>query len=578
MTRKILQFDKSKNRCIDLAKSRLEREDYLGALGYLFWAERIEPDCSTYMQIANCYSEMGLLDLANKYLFKFLYVAPKEKLHLAYGELAINYFYLDNHWAAAYYFYKHNEACGYLLKDGMDEEVYAFYQKIIRGPLFIPEAIEDAILEQLVGGDFKRREFRIVYPFDKADFSPESKHGKRAMASGSFDQAISSLSSIPSLARSEEVSGDLATAYFMTDQLEKAELVCRESLKNHGESVTAYCNLSTIYDLRKDFDNSEYYYQKALKNRTGEKTEPYKIATCAIERADHLTVKECLDKIFEERPYEIAMRFFYGIALINLGEYQRAVQTFKTIMMTDPTDSISEYYFSIAKALENNDKSVQRLLPLKYLKELPKKVEKEYTTTINELYKNPQKISSSLKNPQTLKKIEWGILHGNENLVRTCVYIFGMANATHFNKFALTALINPETNEWVKRLLIYALIVSGYIGKIGVSAGCYYCSFTRKKLVFEKEIDGELFLSAYALSVSRACFYNVEDFDVLAKKANLVYSVMKGHLNDVEFNNEELAGLILKLCKFKNFNDEQIVKIFKISKTKLKKLYGYFSD
>jgi tetratricopeptide (TPR) repeat protein len=125
--------------------------------------------------------------------------------------------------------------------------------------------------------------------------------------------------------------------------------------------------------MRKDYDNAEYYYQKALSARKGEKGEEYNLATCAIEREDHLTSKQCLEKILEERPFETSMRFFYGISFLNIGEYEGAEKEFALAYRINPSDFIALFYLRLTREIIDGNTEKLRLLPLKYEKELPEK-------------------------------------------------------------------------------------------------------------------------------------------------------------------------------------------------------------
>ena len=103
---KVLQMDKSAERYLKIAEERAEREDFSGALSFLFCAEKLSPTYEVFYRIADVYSALGMLEHSNKYWFKFLASAPKEKRTVAFEELAINYFYLDNFWATSHYFHK----------------------------------------------------------------------------------------------------------------------------------------------------------------------------------------------------------------------------------------------------------------------------------------------------------------------------------------------------------------------------------------------------------------------------------------------------------------------------------------
>ena len=54
----------------------------------------------------------------------------------------------------------------------------------------------------------------------------------------------------------------------------------------------------------------------------------------------------------------------------NLGKYNSAIREFATVYKQDPKDFVIEYYLDLAKKIENKQLS-EKILPLKYLKEIP---------------------------------------------------------------------------------------------------------------------------------------------------------------------------------------------------------------
>ena len=379
MDNKVILFDKNVNRYRRFADECAERDDFFGTLRFLTSAKNIAPDnLDVITDFADAYADMGLLEISNRYWFKYLDKAPKDRVAVAYEELAINFFYMDNFWASSYYFHQKLATDGFISKEGLSQEIIDFFS----------------------GEEHKKGSYKIVYPFDRADYSYEVKKAKHLIAVGAFDESAKILSSIPKECLDEETFGDLAVCLFMCDDLNQSEEVSRLCLTMHGENVTAFCNLSTVYDMREDFDNSDYYYQKALSCRTGDKGEAYKIATCAIEREDHLTVCECLKTILKERPYELNMRFFYGLCLANLKNYRAAVEQLKIAHSLDPDDFSVEYYLNYVTKMSESGADEENLTPFKYVKDVPEEIAKKWKKKIRALIKTPEKISSALKKPK----------------------------------------------------------------------------------------------------------------------------------------------------------------------------------
>ena len=550
MSKKVLLLDKSVSRYNKLADMRAEKEDFSGALMLLLDAEKIAPTPDVISRIAYAYADMGLFELSNKYWYKFMHFAPTDRVSTSYEELAINYYYLDNLWPAGYYFHKKLETDGYISKEGIDQEVLDFFS----------------------GEEFKKHAYRIVYPVEKADYTPEIKASRRAITLGVFEEAINILTKIPIKGRDEDVLGDLAIAYFMSDDLENARKTCKQSIEMHGENITAYCNLATVYDLKEDFDKSEYYYRKALSLRTGNKGDYYKVATCAIEREDHAVIKECLEKVLHDRPYELTMRFFYGVALANLGEYKAAYEQFKYAYRHSPDDVVFDYYCEYLRTNINGE-DADKLFPLKYVKEIPKKTADKWIRRIRDLTKNPEKISVVTKNDKMRKIIKWGITYGSESVMRNCAFILSNAEKRYFIRTALSIFIDPEVTEPAKRMLLYLIVACGHKGRIGLVAGTFYCDFTLKKLAIEKDPNGALYFSAYALCLSKMAFYKPDCYDKIAECADAIFKKCKGIITESEASNEEIAALILSECKFERFSaDKEVKNILEISDYKLKKL------
>ena len=548
---KIVEFEKDVSRYRKLAEECAQKGDFKGALAFLFSAKSISESYEVLMDIAYNYADMGLLELSNKFWFKYMDKAPKDRVSVAYEELAINYFYLDNYWASSYYFHLKLKTDGQIMKEGLDQEIIDFFS----------------------GEELKKDAYRIVYPIERANYDFETKRAKHALAIGAFPEAKTVLQKIPLERRTEEISGDLAVASFMSDDLDGAEKICRESISEHGENVTALCNLSTIYDMKEDYDNAEYYYKKALLVRKGEKGEEYKIATCAIERNDHDVVKECLEKILLDRPNELTMRFFYATCLLNTGKLQRAVEEFKRIYRISPGDRIFYYYLKLAERVLANDQRAVRLLPLAYVKELPEQTTKDYSERVKALVQDVTKADKAVKNLEMRNVLEWALIHGEGQTSRDAAFVFSMVNTPSVKKLFLDTLVDVEVKDEIKRVIIYVLAVNGYKGRFGLVSGCFYSKIKFKKLACEKDVKGGIYLSAYGLCAGRIALWDAENIDKAAVAVDKIYNKFKDKLSVEDVTNDEIAALIMNECSYKWCKtDLEITSMFNVEKQRFDKL------
>ena len=550
---KVLLFDKSEERYIKLANKRIEEKDYVGALALLFSVMEKGNNYKIYAKIAGIYSEIEQYELSNKFWFKYMFYAPKDRVSSCYESIASNFYELNNLWGAAYYINQKFMTDGELSKELENEE----------------------ILEYLSGNEKKDLRYRVVYPYDKADYKLEIESARQAIQMNDFKSAVSLFESVPLPCLDEEGLNDFAVAYMMVEDYDSAEQVARESIKRYGETLGAFCNLSTISQMKKDDENCKYYYEKALSLRGNSEDEHYKILNPAIETGDHKTIKECLEKILIDRPNDLTIRFHLALAFVNLYEYDKGLKELIKIYQYNPNDFVVEYYLNIVKRIIDGDSEKERLLPLEYLKAFPKKIIKKYENDILRMLKNPERISQEIKKESVKKLLTWGLTSKEvkDEIMRSSAMVLSVADDKTFKEIAFDILLNPEVSLENKGLIVYALILRGYKGKIAHASGVYYAEILLKKLAFSEGEESRIYLTSYALCVSRMIFRGVEDLSKMTKATNYLYKTFGKTITSAEVNNEELAGLILLHSGEEKYKDEKtITRIFEVSATKLKKL------
>ena len=509
-----------------LADEKADKGDLSGALGLYFTVYKDNPNNpEAITDIADCYADMGLLELSNRYWYKYLTVCPKDKQSVAYEELAINYFYLDNLWTSGYYFHLKVERDGFIAEEGLDEEIVKFFS-----------------------ATFGRREdYYVAYPFDKADYSSVAKRARRAFAAGDIGHAIREYAKIPAECRTEEVSGDYAAALFLDKNDDEMLKVCKDSLARHGDNVNAYCNLSALYRSRGDIDKAKYYYDLALKTRKGDKAEDYKIATCAIECGDHLTAKKCISVILTERPYDDVMNFFYALASVNLGETEEGLKAIEKSIKLSPFDAFYKFYHDLIKGFISGEKSADEYLPLKYAKEVPKSVETAYKRRITNAINGK---AESKINAETRDMLNLMLYSEDRKTAKSAAFLLGTGNSAKNKESVYSALLDGDIEGEVKNSLIYLLIVGGEKERINAFLGNYFVTVKPKKVIFEDKPDGALYMSAYALAVVKALTYGIDDCAKIAFKMNVLYKDFAELIRFNGFGAEVIAAVCYIMCEF----------------------------
>ena len=479
---------------------------------------------------------MGLVALSNLYWFKYLDKAPQDKLTVAYEQLAVNYFYMDNFFASSYYFHLKLSKDGYISKEGIDEEVLNFFYETFD----------------------KRSTYHLAYPFDKADWSFRIKMAKHALATGDYDGAEKIYASVPKECMNEDVLGEYAVSLFLNKKDKQMLEVCKNSLEHNGENVTAYCNLSSLYHSKSDNEKSRYYYSQALRLNSGSIEHAYKIATCAMEQNDHETACTTLSKILTERNYDVTMNYFYAIALANKGNYSASAKIFCQVYKTYPNDKLVRFYAEYLTQLADGG-GEKNLFPLPYSKELPSLIVKKYKKKITELFGDIKKLPSQLKKPEIKEILEWGLTQDKEEYAKNTVFILAETDIPWAEDLLLKSLMSIDVASNIKRAIITMLILKGYKKQFSVIANEFFVKIRPKKLVCENKLDGDLFLAAYATCVSRMAFWNIDGFDKIAFSINKVYKKLGNAVYFSGITPEEIGAIAVCISNFERLKDPDYV-------------------
>lgn len=534
--KKVVNLTESINIYKRLADDKADGGDLLGALGLYFTVLKTDgKDLNAIADVADCYADMGLLELSNRYWFEYLTVCPKDKQGIAYEELAINFFYLDNLWAAGFYFHLKVEKDGFIAEEGLDEEIIEFFSS--------PQV--------------KKEDYYIAYPFNIADYSGVIKNAKRAFAAGDVLRAVNIYRKVPEECMTEEAASDYATALFLSGKDEESVKECKNSIERYGDNVNAFCNLSSLYHARGNDDKAQYYYERALSARKGDKEESFKIAACAIERGDNVTAKECLTVILAERPYDDMMNFFYALSLANLGEYRAAAEAMNRTLRIIPTDTVYGYYSELFSEIADDNSVADEFLPFPYIKALPVAVVRAYKRKISGLINGKGRFDD--KGEELRKMLETALRFEDKKTAKSAAFLIGGLNTEKDKEILFSALLDGDVDDEVKNSIIYLLAASGEKQSINAVIGNYFASVKPRKVVFEHKADGALYMSAYALAIAKSANWGIDDCAKLAFNMNLLYTDYFELIRFNGFGAEVIAAVGFILCDFPRINDVKSV-------------------
>jgi len=551
---KILRFDNSAKRYSRLAGDAAEDNKPEKALGLFFASLKKKFSAETLADIGDVYADMGLFELSNRYWFKYMDAVGKDKMGIAAEELAINFFYLDNILASGHYFQKKASLDGYVKWDTIDPEIYEYFNAV-----FDPKKL-----------------YYVAYPENHRDYSKDIKEAKIAMSINDYDTAIRLYSGV-----SEESSfydgavEGLSLAYMMTGEFKKALTVNKRYMELKGENLTSLCNLSGIYCSTDDGDEKgKYYFEKARSFDDGNFEAAVKLAACAIATGDDVYAVEYINRVLDERPFAIEMRFFLGIALINLNRYDEATDEMSRVLRTDPDDRTVRFYLSFIRELKKGKKSAEKKLPLKYETDVPAFERRRREKFIKDIVSGEVKITDrTFFKTETREIIKWAIRKGDDEVARNALFILSTLTVEFSQKTVIELLMDPDLFGGYKEILVFILVSGGYKGKISLITSGIYTSFKPRKFPFENTEEGDYYLAGYATCLARLSFSDLIDYDKLAFATDRIYKKYNGKLTPDNSTRYEIAALIFENSKVSDLIDaKRAAGMFGIKEARMKQL------
>lgn len=557
LKQRVTSVDAYYEKCRKIANGYIEKGEYLRALSFLHSFTDKKSQLERLMDLADVYAEMGLYELSNRCWFKYIDKAPKDKISIAYEELAINFFYLDNLLTSSYYFHKKVATDGFISREGIDKEILDYFEQSTNG----------------------KHNYHLAYPFEMADYSYTLKEAKRALVVGDVKSALNKYNQIPKGCKQyKDAQTELSVAQFLSGEVEQGIETCRAVIKEEGGDLITYCHLSSMYKYNDDLEKSKIYFERALEFLPKNIDEHFKLATCALEQGKTSLAIEHLEIVLKERPYEVSLKYFYGLALINVKRYEDAKIQFSQLSIISPNDVAVKYYYDFVSNLSLENEKSQKLegfLPLSYIEGLPEKEAKLRAKKISELTDViDKKRVVSLKNPTMKEYLKWGLQYGNDGIARKSIFLISCGDDS-LETMLLDYLLNNEADSELKRIISYMLILKGRKKKFGVVSHNFYVSIKPRKFAFENTAQGEVFFNAYALCLSKMAFTGLDVADKVAFSVDKLYKKHSENTGVLALNGDELGALIALNANVKNIGEREILKIFDLKKnrfTQIKKL------
>ncbi len=496
MKEKVIKFTRDADKISDLAYSRRDREDYVGALSVLHYESLKAKDPEIIAQIADVYTQMNMFESAITYWYKYLKYSPESNYCEAYNALGANYYFINNDNLAGFYF---NEQ----IKTGVTDEM-----------------VFSSVLEDYFNELHQQRldTYRVAYPPKQIDLDEDNLFdGKDLMLENEFKKAIEKfelikktselyLESLVEKAYAEFELGDSETALVDVDAAIKGKEINVRSL-NLGIKI--------CLSLGKTDKLAEYI--ELLNSYEGDDEENYKKLNFLCDLSLYDDALSWVKRGNFELCNMANVNYISAILHYNKGQIDKAVKLMRNAYIISQ-NPISKYYLAYFEEVISGKRKYESL-DLSF--GLPEKENERRLLLIKKLFSAKGKLESKVGVEEFEEIAEWALKSTGERYVQlaTAVVIisYKLKKLMHLID---DALIDPAISDEVKYRIVSFLCESGFSGKYCV----VYSGIFKKIQIKTPKIDGEyaeLFIKAFAYAFGRLSVVNNDYKKLIASAEDL---------------------------------------------------------
>lgn len=325
--KKILRFDMSKDRLLDVASENMENGRVLRRLSMLNkCVNRYGIDGEIYEMYADAYEEMGLTSYALNIWYAYLDdcydYADREEI---YEGIAVNYMNLGMEIEALVYYKKLIDEC---VRDGIEADIDSFP------------------ISEVFGN--KESEFKVLPKKEEEESARAISEGLNLFRSGDLSGAAQRLSAVTEGAENYVSARNIiAVCHMLGGDSEKGIQVCEEFLKDHPDDVQTMTTLAAIYNDTGEREKSRALALKLCAMNVSSNDELLKIATVACENGLDDKALEKLKILENNTTPDKHLLYFLAVCEYKSGNYTESRKYFLKILCIDRNASVAKYYLSL---------------------------------------------------------------------------------------------------------------------------------------------------------------------------------------------------------------------------------------
>ncbi len=552
----IIDFQNSRSRFKRMVEKYIAEGDLVNALRFLNKELELTDDVSdVYIRMADVYERMGLYGSAVNSLFFALDEAEEEDLPDIYEGLGANFLHLGVENQSAYYYNRLIDTDDTLTEENKYEIAQAFAKD-------------------------KRDNFRFVYPPELADYSSEMEEGSKCLKNGDCKRASSLFAAVPQGNVDYIEAKQLqAVAKLLDGNLDEAEEVCAQALREEPENAQTLATLSAIYLEQGRTEESRALARKLCLRKDVSPETLYKIATVCCENDMHEEAYEKFCKLEQDMTYDARMQYFKAVAAYKSGKLTAAEECLNKICTIYPDAVVAEYYLCALRAYRLGKR--EDLPQFTYFYRLPQEEREVRCRTLLKIGSYPLAEAESL-----------ALLAHRDGYFRWCFdEMDGMdkdlqyvavcvSEKARLDSFVREVLLDYEISDGLKVELIRAL----YQRNERVELGVVLCNIYKKHTFLPIKIGRKkrrVFLAAYAKAASRFAMFNPIHASKLKKTTEDVYKKMQAN-EQIEGMEEDdpLSAAICFLAGVKDMGDspQALARFFDTTAEKIEKVLGAYAQ
>ncbi len=500
MEEKVIKFDLSAERLLDLADKKLEEKDYLAALRIMRKSVEINgatPD--EFSMFADIYDEMEIFEYAIDHWFRFLDICAEDEVVDAYEGLAACYYNMGSERQAAFY-----------------------YNLMMHDKFVTPE--NNVEMGELFSEPAPKR-FRIVYPPEEADYSPELEEGLRALRGGDYKKAESFFSGVPAGASCYLSARNFyALTKLMQGDASAAEQICKDGLAQAGNDVALLSTYAAVLTEQGRAEESRAAAEKLAALPVSGADDLYKIATVCCENKLYEEAYEKFSLLEKEVRFDLTLLYFKGVAAFRCGRVKDSLRTFSKLIDIYPDAAVARYYFGeIRRYAEEGGEAPET----NFLYRVPAAERETRIRLLSALSEVPlAELDAFLAHADITEYLEWCFDEADGTDAELMLLALRLAVRAGEESFVRDILLRSGVGDIVKLEALRFLAERNKDLEAGVVvADIYRCaSFLRLEVGRTRHAK---FVAAYALAFARFCFLADEDCAAYKQAAERMYGALE---------------------------------------------------